>query len=583
MNKKTLLNSAIALALGSMASGAFAVVNIDTGSGVMTFTNEPVNVNAAALDPFDIETPNIIDDFGNVDENLDLISTVGFSVTQGETRFFRIDLMGATFAEKVVASDLTFQDAFAGAPFPSDISVSVSEGGNAGDTSVVFEVSPTAPIDGAFDVEDTFTLAVDAVNGDSLNSQGKVRYRLFEDPNEAQSDLAGGFDAPPKPEETLVDKQNTWFNRGSGFGISCDFVPGQGSLIDVIDQAFFEDAPFAPGAQFKIADANARTTTGVYSAVTGEQVNLTEYFPQSTSADFSFRGDFQGISQVILFDDFVPGTLGQAILASFSNFATSTNPQRVGADPGYTPVYFDGPPSRGWLGVDVIFQNGADRDGDGAPDDMIPSQYLVEFVQTVPLGSDVNFNLDPDSRSAPCGETMFSGSRDRLDFTADPSGEGASRTFFRIVNPSEQPGEVSVTIINDDGDMVTVDLGDVNGTGVDVLGAKSSTNIYPVAALLAAAQAADPSFDVAEPGQGGRNKLRVEVAGKFGNNAFDGNIRGNLSVADIDQNGISVPPSVSGFVQVRGQEVTSRRADGIQIQGFIASESNFIVPYNVDR
>jgi len=91
---------------------------------------------------------------------------------------------------------------------------------------------------------------------------------------------------------------------------------------------------------------------------------------------------------------------------------------------------------------------------------------------------------------------------------------------------------------------------------------------------------ADPNFDVASAS---RNKLRVKAAGDFDNNAFDGNIHQNISAARFTQNGVSIPSFVSGFIQIREQEVTGHRSDGFQIQGFIASGSNFIVSYNVDR
>ena len=86
---------------------------------------------------------------------------------------------------------------------------------------------------------------------------------------------------------------------------------------------------------------------------------------------------------------------------------------------------------------------------------------------------------------------------------------GAFNNYIRISNTSAIAGDVFVTVWNDSGDSVQINLGDVAGVSSSTIAAGASTGVIPTSAVYNAAVAADATFDVA----GG--KLRLDVEGEF--------------------------------------------------------------------
>ena len=163
--------------------------------------------------------------------------------------------------------------------------------------------------------------------------------------------------------------------------------------------------------------------------------------------------------------------------------------------------------------------------------------------------------------STACGNLQFSGSTDRLDFALTPN--GAFQQLARITNPSTTAGDVTVTVINDDGEQVSFDLGDIAGVDSNTLDARASTKLININDIYAAAQAADPAFALAATGPDSKNKLRIVVRGEFGGDAVEGYSAAEDSAA--------TPAVSSSFT---GERLVDRREDGIYIQGLTVARDN---------
>ncbi len=559
--KKLLLSSAIALALGT-SGAAFAVVDIDGPSGVRTFAVETLDTTNAGV-PAD----GFINDTATT--NLDLTGTLGWSVgAAGAPRFMRFDFYNTRLQTPLTAGDLTLT-VDSGASY----SVSLAGGGGINDTFVIFEVTNTDGSDN-IDFSDTFALDIGSVVA-TTKGGNEVRYRAFETGLIAQNALP--LD-PVNPNETFKDQRSPWFSWATGKLVACSFTPGEDGLIDTIDRAFWDDLPFLPGVEKAIARPTATALNnapgGILNPVTGSQVNFDEYFAQN-NATFWFErvpgtdGGFQGISTIRLLDDGTPGT--NADVNFTPNWPTPLP---------FNPTAFRGPyvgfNSFGYSNASLFITNTTDRNGDGVADEMIPSSYQIRFAQPANAFANTATFRVPDAVAA-CGQTLASGSSDRLDFTAAADGTGVTRTFFRIVNPSDRDGAVVMRLINDAGDATPFfAIDNVDGIDSDVLAAGESTALISIGDAFAYAGGAY-GFDIAAPTSSAvRNKLRVEVRGAFGEDAYDGNIKVDLpGLTGTTPGG----PSITGAVRIRGQETLNRNVQGIQIQGFNVTAGQ-VIPFN---
>lgn len=188
-------------------------------------------------------------------------------------------------------------------------------------------------------------------------------------------------------------------------------------------------------------------------------------------------------------------------------------------------------------------------------DEIVPDNYTFSITQA----AGANFTVATQERN--CGATEYSGSTDRLDFALTPN--GAFQQFARITNPSSTAGDVTVTVINDDGVQVSFDLGAIDGVASSNLDARASTKLININDIYAAAQAADPAFALAATGPDSKNKLRVIVRGEFGGDAVEG-----YSEYESDNAGVINRGSFTG------ERLVDRREDGIYIQGLTVSRDN---------
>ena len=116
--KRFLVSAMTAAALAAMAPAAFADVDLDAGTGSVSYANELVVNNTTPL-------------AGVVTTN-----KLGFGVSGGQTRFVRYDFTNAKLAVALDATALVLN--------PPAINTVVSQGGAANDTFVIFQITADA-------------------------------------------------------------------------------------------------------------------------------------------------------------------------------------------------------------------------------------------------------------------------------------------------------------------------------------------------------------------------------------------------------------------------------------------------------
>lgn len=113
-----------------------------------------------------------------------------------------------------------------------------------------------------------------------------------------------------------------------------------------------------------------------------------------------------------------------------------------------------------------------------------------------------------------CGNLAFAGSSDRVNFGAEPG--GSFQQLYRISNPSSQAGAVTLTVTNDAGKSVTLNLSDLSSISSNDLAAGASTPLIANTEIYAAATTKDATFNH----NGG--KLRMVARGNFGDDIESG-------------------------------------------------------------
>lgn len=160
--KKFLVSATTAAVLSVLSSGALAVVSLDDGTGSVNYAKELVVAG----------TTNLTGSGSNV------TSTLGFGVSNGQTRFIRYDLTNATFGAAVLPANLVM----------ANTTATVAQGGALGSTFVIFQITATA------DIDQSVAVGFNSGSGPGLVIQSagapvRMAYSLYED---APSAAAGG-------------------------------------------------------------------------------------------------------------------------------------------------------------------------------------------------------------------------------------------------------------------------------------------------------------------------------------------------------------------------------------------------------
>lgn len=159
---KSLKKVALAAAVACVAAGnAFAAVDLDAGTGAVTYAKELTVAGTVFTTA------------------LDTTVKLGFGVSNGQTRYIRYDLTNATWGTAVTAAHLTTATS-------SDV---LAAGGGANDTYVIFQITATADIPS--------TQAVTLVNGTGVKvtaatSSVLITYSLYETAADAVNGTGSG-------------------------------------------------------------------------------------------------------------------------------------------------------------------------------------------------------------------------------------------------------------------------------------------------------------------------------------------------------------------------------------------------------
>ena len=525
MYKKILLSSAIAAALGT-SGFAQAAVDLDKPSNPLTFAQE-IAVGTSTDLNVTVAGQNGGGDTATVGADIvDLTSgatgatksgavevAFGFTIGQGTSKYVRLvfdEPLGAALADEDFYSD------------NDDVTFSISQGGAAGDTFVIVEsAQPTSATSG--DLPQTAKFIFAPKTGDEIVATNQntrsISFSLYET----------AVDAVNKT-NALTSKSGQWITWGPGYALSC--TSANPTQIDVVDPKQFTDGTQATNvANLSISAKSVFTEGGV---------------PVTIEANY-----FGANSEV-------------SIAGSTDAFETATGfLNGFTLDSANTPVNATTGPTSGsatWVAsVSADELNGVFAVNADGSTDMVPSNYTLSVVDAAS-----NATYDVGTVSTACGNLQFSGSTDRLDFALTPN--GAFSQFARITNPSSTAGDVTVTVINDDGDQVSFDLGDVTGVASSNLVARASTKLININDIFAAAEVADATFALAATGANSKNKLRVVVRGEFGGDAVEG-----YSAPASANSGTPVISTSSSFT---GERLVDRREDGIYIQGLTVSRDN---------
>ncbi|MEQ5833673.1 hypothetical protein [Marinobacter sp. NFXS9] len=514
MYKKILLSTAVAAALGT-AGVANAAVDLDkpNGENPLVFAQEiavgtgvDLNVSVAGQNgggDGSTAGSSLVDLTGGTGSNTGgaVEATFGFTIGQGTSKYVRL-----SFDEPLAA-------ALADEDFDSDngdVTFSISQGGAAGDSYVIVE---TAQPTGVADLPQTAKFIFAPQSGDEIEATDQntrsISYALYET----------AVDAVNKT-NALVSKSGQWITWGPGYALTCPTAnPAQ---IDVVDPTQFVDGTTTTDvASFNLAAKNVFTENGVAVTILANYFGAgTEVVMQGSTDAFETANGFQ-LNSV------------NADAAPANGSATWTSADPAGLLNGLFTVNADG------------------------TNEMSQSTYSVSVTDAASAAT-----YDVGTVTTTCSGLQFSGSTDRLDFALTPG--GAFQQFARITNPSGTAGDVTVTVINDDGEQVSFDLGDIAGVDSSTLVARASTKLININDIYAAAQAADPAFALAATGADSKNKLRVVVRGEFGGDAVEGY---SATAANDGTN----PTVESSFT---GERLVGRRADGIYIQGLTVSRDN---------
>jgi hypothetical protein len=262
--KKFLVTATAAAVVSALSSGAWAVVNLDDGVGAVNYASQLVVPGTTAL----------------AGAGANVTSTLGFGVSTGQTRFIRYDLTNAKFKAAVAAADLVV---------PTATPV-VSQGGAAGSTFVIFQITATA------NIPQDAPVAFASGSGTSLGlviqsaaSPVQMSYSLYED---APSAAAGGS----------AGRLNI-----SNFGAQTVAGLVSGLAFTTVQNTTTVDVAAAPSYTRFLAGLTGTTTsiaqigtvslnaaTGVLDPITGVQV----LYPAIVAAGTSLvlKGDFASAS-----------------------------------------------------------------------------------------------------------------------------------------------------------------------------------------------------------------------------------------------------------------------------------------------
>lgn len=276
MMKKTILSSAVALALGLASVNALAIINLDTDTvDAATFASELAVPTTGVTLAHPAGT------------SLHVQNTLGFGFATGNTDIYvRYDLTGATFAAPLTAGSLTVGDGTQG-------TVSLSAGGGVGDNVVIFNIQSTANIPA--DVLVTLNLSAGGINVPSKDSNPTIQYRLYNTPSDVVNETAN----------SLKDKTEAMVAFAPV--VSVAVTPNTRTTSIIADYKQFKN-PAVVGAYVDYADLATITVTSTPRLdFAGNAIGIANVLNLGTST-YVVGGDFGGAQGGTVLVDNTAGT-----------------------------------------------------------------------------------------------------------------------------------------------------------------------------------------------------------------------------------------------------------------------------------
>jgi len=473
MNKKT-LSLAVAAAAAGAAPAVFAAQDLTatTNANLLYFATE----NTV------LPTGSTVENAGNV---LDVVTKVGFSITDAAERYIRYDITGATFAANMADGDLVVESA------ANNATASISAGGAAKDSYVIYEVSTASDAaNNAVSPTNNATIALPnlTITGESGVS---ISYALYSTPEAAvaNSGTALGSDSGAIVAFTAAGTHGAVTSTAANIDVgqgNTYFASGTKAATTVIGA--FKNTVTPTITVYALPDASTQVNTTAGLATIAGNTTLEVMgdfsFVQDLDTDGAPDGTFTTVAAPVFIANGTDCNASVTVVPNATSLtATKATFNLTGtADVGDDTYYV------------CATANGAST---------IPEQTFTGTIST----SGSTGVYDAESASVTLGTLSKNGTNVTLNLALTPG--GAFSNFVRIVNTSGISGDVSMTVFNDSGDSVNIDMGDIDGVDSSSLGAQSSTDLITVSAIYDAAVAGDATFDV------GSGKLRISIDGEF--------------------------------------------------------------------
>ena len=513
--KKLLLSSAIAATMGvsGVAQAAIDLNDSDaTSNNSLTYASELTIATTGS---------NLGDSGGDVQ---DLGATLGFGVSAGATRFIRVDLSNDAEFQNAPSLSVSETGDFIAITTPTtnevvaDDTKDVAAGqitlvqGGAGESFAIFQfTSNGTTTDGDQSDNDDSTsgdisLSQDAdivvdVDGVTLINQSDVTatYALYETGTAAQnqdSTLSSAAAQVAYRFSTALSIQAGSTNNATLVALLSPPAQTNGTVdeIDVTQESkYFEDATDEQVSPFGIAAISLVTPTPLTaSSVAVPQLDT---IIDDSNVTAVVSGDFSSAS-------------GLTNDGDATNFTTASTLLNTDGDAEF--VVADTESSTNYTGSLVVYEFLYQTDGTT----VIPE---TTFALTLGLAAQTGYTLASSVGPVEMDKFEKNGSTSETNLQLDPA--GAFKNFVRLTNPSGIDGRVFLTVINDDGDSVAINLDDISVQGTAQpasLLAGASTRLIPMSAVIAAAQAQDSTFGIVDSA---RNKFRIIADGEFGDTA----------------------------------------------------------------
>lgn len=282
--KKFLLSATAAAVMSGWTGMAAAVVNLDNGVGLQTYASELITNNVTSLN-------------GTA---LDVTNTLGFGVSDTQTRFIRYTLTNGVFATPVTPGDLTVPGA-----------ITVAQGGGTGQNFVIFQYTAAGNQLETQVVNFALGTGVGVVVTDK-SSGVNLGYQLYES---AAAAAAGGTTGLLASRSNLV--------AGIASGLTFTTTPNTTTAEVANEYKSFNNGVTATLA--KIGNLTHTATAGVLRPADGLQVTLPDLVAAGTKVVVTTTANWAPVTNVGDVYLATDANCGGVAIAATTRTATTTD------------------------------------------------------------------------------------------------------------------------------------------------------------------------------------------------------------------------------------------------------------------